>query len=80
MIIFDGAPVGGLADSVILSSLMDETLIVVKDGNTSKSDLVMVKGELDKVGAKVAGVVFNMVNRKKSSKYYNYYYGDDSKK
>lgn len=80
IIIFDGAPVGGLADSVILSSLMDETLIVVKDGNTSKSDLVMVKGELDKVGAKVAGVVFNMVNRKKSSKYYNYYYGDDSKK
>ena len=80
IIIFDGAPVGGLADSVILSSLMDETLIVVKDGNTSKNDLIMAKSELDKVGAKVAGVVFNMVNRKKSSKYYNYYYGEDSKK
>ena len=79
IIIFDGAPIGGLADSVILASLMDETLIVVKDGATSKNDLMAAKGELEKVGAKVAGVVFNMVNRS-SSKYYNYYYGDDPKK
>lgn len=77
IIIFDGAPIGGLADSVILSSLMDETLIVVKDGSTAKSDLMNAKNELEKVGAKVAGVVFNMVNRT-SSKYYNYYYADDS--
>ena len=77
VIIFDGAPVGGLADSVILSSLMDETLIVVKDGNTTKSDLANAKDSLDKVGANIAGVVFNMVNRK-SSKYYNsHYYGVD---
>lgn len=78
IIIFDGAPIGGLTDSVILSNLMDETLIVVKDGNTSKNDLAASKAELDKVGAKIAGVVFNMVNRR-SSKYYNYYYGDDKK-
>ena len=76
VIIFDGAPVGGLADSVILASLMDETLIVVKDGNTTKVDLATAKDSLEKVGAKVAGIVFNMVNRK-SSKYYNsYYYGN----
>ena len=77
IIIFDGAPIGGLADSVILSSLMDETIIVVRDGSTSKHDLMTAKNELEKVGAKVAGIVFNMVNRK-SSKYYNnyYYYGD----
>ncbi|MBR3252642.1 polysaccharide biosynthesis tyrosine autokinase [Candidatus Saccharibacteria bacterium] len=74
IIIFDGAPIGGLADSVILSSLMDETVIVVKDGNTSKSDLMAAKTELEKVGAKVAGIVFNMVDRK-SSRYYSYYYG-----
>ena len=79
IIIFDGAPIGGLTDSVILSNLMDETLIVVKDGNTSKNDLAAAKAELDKVGAKIAGVVFNMVNRR-SSKYYNYYYGDEKKK
>ena len=81
VIIFDGAPVGGLADSVILSSLVDETIIVVKDGSTARSDLVAVKTSLEKVGGKVAGIVFNMVDRK-SSKYYSnyYYYGEDGQK
>ena len=76
VIIFDGAPVGGLADSVILSSFMDETLIVVRDGATAKADLFAAKDALNKVGANVAGVVFNMINRS-SSKYYNSYYGND---
>lgn len=76
IVIFDGAPIGGLADSVILSSLVDETLIVVRDGATSKTDLLAAKDSLEKVGAKIAGLVFNMVNRK-SARYYNsYYYGD----
>lgn len=81
IVIFDGAPVGGLADSVILSSLMDETLIVVRDGETAKADLIAAKDTLDKVGARIAGIVFNAVNRK-STKYYNnyYYYGDKKKK
>ena len=78
IIIFDGAPIGGLADSVILSSFMDESIIVTKDASTSKADLQTTKDALDKVGAKVAGIVFNMVNRK--SAHYYYYYGDDGDK
>ena len=78
IVIFDGAPVGGLADSVILASLVDETLVVVRDGYTVKNDLIFVKESLDKVGARIAGVVFNMVNQK-SSKYYNNYYSDSDK-
>ena len=73
VVIFDGAPVGGLADSVILSSLVDETLIVVKDASTTKNELLATKDALDKVGANIAGIVFNMSNRK-ATKYYNYYY------
>ena len=80
IVIFDGAPVGGLADSVILSSLVDETIIVVKDSFTRKGDLLTAKDTLEKVGAKIAGVVFNMVNRKSSKYYNNYYYGESSKK
>ncbi|MBQ9017743.1 polysaccharide biosynthesis tyrosine autokinase [Candidatus Saccharibacteria bacterium] len=79
IVIFDGAPVGGLADSVILSSMMDETLIVTKDANTAKNDLMATKDALMKVDAKVAGIVFNMVSRN-SSKYYNYYYYSESEK
>lgn len=79
VVILDGAPVGGLADSVILSSLVDETLIVVRDGATSRADLAAAKEALEKVGARVAGVVFNMVNRKATKYYNNYYYYSDSK-
>lgn len=73
IIIFDGAPVGGLADSVILSTLVDETIIVTRDGATNKNEFAATAEALKKVDAKVAGVVFNLVNRK-SSKYYNHYY------
>jgi tyrosine-protein kinase Etk/Wzc len=78
IVIFDGAPVGGLADSVILSSIMDETIIVTKDANTAKTDLMATKEALSKVGAKIAGVVFNAVNRKSSKYYSNYYYYGES--
>lgn len=80
IVIFDGVPVAGLADSVILSTLVDETLVVVRDGFTSKNDLVYVKESLDKVGAKIAGVVFNMVNQRATKYYSSYYYGDTGKR
>lgn len=76
IVIFDGAPAGGLADSVILSSQVDETLIVVKEGVTNKNDLMVAKSSLDKVGAKIAGLVFNMSSRKAAKYYNNYYYGE----
>lgn len=73
IIIFDGAPVDGLADSTILSTLVDETLIVTKDGNTTKNSLMRTKEEITKVGGKIAGIVFNYI-RPESNKSYNYYY------
>ena len=79
VVIFDGAPIGGLADSVILSSLVDGTLIVVKNSNTSKNALISVKDSLNKVGSKILGLVINMTDNA-ASKYYNYYYYGDSKK
>ena len=77
IIIFDGAPVGGLSDSVILSSLVDETLIVTRDSATAKSELLATKEALEKVQAHVAGLVLNAVNRNQSRYYSNYYYGRD---
>lgn len=75
IVIFDGTPVSGLADSVILSTLVDETLIVAKDGATTKSALNDTKESLNKVGANIAGIVFNGID-KKIAKYYSYY-GDE---
>ncbi len=78
IIILDGAPIGGLADSVILSSLVDEVLIVTKDGATSKNDLIATRDALRKVDANIAGIVFNVVNHR-SAKYYSYYGVKESK-
>ena len=79
IIVLDGAPVGGLADSVILSSLVDEVLVVAKDGFTSKTDLAATRDALRRVEANIAGIVFNIVNHR-SAKYYSYYYGEQEKK
>ena len=78
IIILDGAPIGGLADSVILSSLVDEVLIVTKDGVTSKNDLMTTRDALRKVDANIAGIVFNAVNHR-SAKYYSYYGAKETK-
>ncbi len=72
IVIFDGAPCNGVTDSVIMSTLVDETLVVVKDGCTPKNTLDSTRESLEKVNAHIAGVVLNGVNRK-IAKYYSYY-------
>jgi capsular exopolysaccharide family len=80
VIIFDGAPCNGVTDSVIMSTLVDEVLIVTKDTTTPRNSLNATKEMLEKVDAPIAGIVMNCVN-KKVAKYYNYYgdYGHGKK-
>ena len=72
IIIFDGAPCNGVTDSVIMSTLVDETLIVAKDNKTPKATLDAARESLQKVNAHISGIVLNCVNRK-VAKYYSYY-------
>ena len=72
IVIFDGAPCNGVTDSVIMSSLVDETLIVVREAKTPRGALNATRENLEKVNARIAGVVLNGVNRK-IAKYYSYY-------
>lgn len=76
IIIFDGTPSNGLADSIVMSTLVDEVLIVAHDSVTKTSALLETKASLDKVNAKIAGVVLNRISRKGNGRYYYYYYGD----
>lgn len=77
IVIFDGAPCNGVTDSVIMSKLVDEVLIVARDSKTAKSALENTRDTLQKVNAPIAGIILNDVN-KKSAKYY-YYYGGGKK-
>ncbi|MBR4672279.1 MAG: polysaccharide biosynthesis tyrosine autokinase [Bacilli bacterium] len=77
IIILDGAPISGLSDSLILSKLVDETIIVSSINHTPKSELVNAKKALENVGAKLAGSVANQVVSKRGQYGgYYYYYGD----
>ena len=73
IIILDGAPIMGLSDSLILSSLVDKTIIVTSINHTPKSELINTKKGLESVGADVAGVVANNITAPKGH-YGGYYY------
>jgi capsular exopolysaccharide synthesis family protein len=72
IIIFDGAPCNGVTDSVIISTVADETILVAYENKTTKSTLDAAHESLKKVNSHITGLVLNGMNRK-VAKYYSYY-------
>jgi capsular exopolysaccharide synthesis family protein len=70
-VIIDAPPVMGMPDSILLSSLVDGTVLVVKAGETQKNALAETKKVFSTVNAKLLGVVLNGV--KKQDMKYGYY-------
>lgn len=73
VIIMDTPPVTGLTDTLILSRLADNVLIVARARKTTLELLDNTKKALEKINANLAGVILNRVE-KKDNKYYNSYY------
>lgn len=73
-IIFDGPPVNGLSDSLIMSDFVDRTIVVTSLNSAPIELLESTKKMLTNVNAKVAGVIVNKVPRRKSSGKSYYYY------
>lgn len=74
MVLIDAPPVIAVTDAQILATIADGTLIVTSYGATEKFGLVKTKELLDKVGAKILGVVINKVPEKSEHYYYGKYY------
>ena len=72
-IIFDGVPINGLPDSLIMASLVDRVVLVTAVGYTKIDELMEAKKALEKIDANIAGVVVNRVNQTKRGKYSNYH-------
>lgn len=72
-IIFDGVPVNGLPDSLVMAKLVDRVVLVTSCGHTNIDDLNEAKKALEKIDAKIAGVVVNRTQATKRGKYSNYY-------
>lgn len=72
-IILDCPPVEGLSDALVVSTLADKTVLVAKYKNTPLKLLEKSKRSLETVGAKIAGVVLNHVDKEPNTYYYGYY-------
>ena len=80
IVIIDGTPCELVTDSVILSRIVDTTIVVTAHKMTKKDALQRVIKNIKNVGGNLAGVVINKVPisaKKYGEKYY--YYGNEKK-
>lgn len=76
LIILDGPPLLGFAESLQMSSFSDGVLVVTRSGETSRKAVAAAIHTLQQLRANVVGVVLNHVKRHHSDQYYYYgYYG-----
>ena len=76
LVIFDSPPLLGGADAVILASRLMSTLIVMDAGRTRTEAARRAIEMLERVNAKIVGVVLNKVKKKHASDYY--YHSNES--
>ena len=75
IIIFDGTPSQLVTDSLILTRIVDSTVIVTASKETKKEDLKRVIKNIKNVGGKIAGIVVNKVPVDAKKYEQSYYYG-----
>ena len=83
IVLFDAPPILAVTDSVVLSNLMDQFILVVRFGSTNKDSIIHSLNALAQVDTALTGIVFNDLNQKNSyySKsdysYHQYYYNTE---
>jgi succinoglycan biosynthesis transport protein ExoP len=70
LVLFDSPPILAVSDNLILASMMDGVILVVRAGQTLRRDLVRAKEQLDRVGAPILGVVINQMSTREARRYY----------
>ncbi len=78
IIIIDGTPCELVTDSVILSRIVDSTVVVTASKETKKDSLARVITNIQNVGGKLAGVVVNKIPISTKKYGEKYYYGSTS--
>lgn len=80
LIIIDGTPCKLVTDSIILSRIVDSTIIVSSHNETRKDDLERVVRDIKNVGGRLIGVVYNKVPITSSKYNKTYYYSSTAMK
>jgi len=73
LIIYDGVPIGGLTDSIIMAELVDKIVIISAYKVTPIEFLQNTKKALEKFNDKIAGVILNKFPSSKDHYYSRYY-------
>jgi capsular exopolysaccharide synthesis family protein len=74
-VIVDSPPVLAKSDTVILATLVDEVVLVLRADRSTREEAQDAQQDLAAVGARVVGVVLNAVNPKNTRRGYGYSYG-----
>ena len=74
LIILDCPPLNIVTDSLVLTPLVDEAVLVCSHKRTPMDLLAASKKALDTSNVKIAGVIVNKMDKKGNSYYYNKYY------
>ncbi len=71
-VLVDSPPLLGLSDSIILSSMVDGAIQVIRSGKTTSAACCQAHQMLYNAGANVLGTVLNDINVQKNGYYYYY--------
>ncbi|AHF07669.1 CpsD/CapB family tyrosine-protein kinase [Desulfitobacterium metallireducens] len=77
IVLIDSPPTIAVTDSSILAQSVDGVVLVLASGEVSRDYAVQAKEQLEKVGAKILGIVLNKMEMK--TKEYYYYYSYDQR-
>lgn len=80
IVILDSTPCLEVSDSIALSSMVDNTILIVESKKTKISEVKKAKKSIEDVDGKIAGVIVNKKKISKAGYYgknygYGYYYG-----
>ncbi|MCI8273218.1 MAG: CpsD/CapB family tyrosine-protein kinase [Clostridia bacterium] len=78
LIIIDGTPSKLVTDAVILSRIVDSTIIVTGHNQTRKDDLEKIARDIKNVGGNIIGIVYNKTPALSKKTNETYYYASDS--
>ena len=73
LVLIDSPPVLAVSDCLPLSAKVDGVLLVTRSGVTQRQSLIRTKAVLEKVGARVVGVVVNGLSPRETRRYYAEY-------
>jgi Mrp family chromosome partitioning ATPase len=74
LVVLDSPPVLAASDALVLSTVIDATVVVVRAGRTHEQEALMTLSQLTAVGANVVGAVLNDPDSavKTAGGYYSY--------